>query len=95
VGVTWLRGHAESELRLALALTAKQNTAIGEGIILDPFNAAAAGQKLLDGLDAYSGPNLCTRLSRKHLFASAIIVASDKRRHVTDARDFGKINEEC
>jgi hypothetical protein len=36
-------------LLLALALTAKQNTAIGKGMILNPFDAAAACDKFLNG----------------------------------------------
>jgi hypothetical protein len=33
---------AQSELLLTLALTAKQDTTIGKGMVLDPFDAAAA-----------------------------------------------------
>jgi hypothetical protein len=36
-------------LRLALALPAKQNTAIGKGMVLDPFDAPAACEKFLNG----------------------------------------------
>jgi hypothetical protein len=35
---------------LAFALPATQNTAIGKGIVLDPFDPATARQKLLNGL---------------------------------------------
>ena len=43
--IEWVRNG----LLLALALTAKQNTAIRKGMILNPFDAAAACEKFLNG----------------------------------------------
>jgi hypothetical protein len=43
-------GKTGIKLLLALALAAKQNAAVGVGIMLDPFDPAAAGEEFINGL---------------------------------------------